>query len=264
MFFCSFKFRLNKRFICQMISSIPIIKVDATDSTNELAKSILFENQKEGNFCVYTPNQLRGKGQMGAKWTSEPNKNLTFSLVIRNINLPNTETFFVSILVSLAVIQTLEKQLIPQLKLKWPNDILSGGKKIGGILIENNLKQSFVSSSIIGIGLNLNQLNFDGLPKASSLKLITGKTFVIEEMLDELLQNLVKIPFQLKALDKEVILQKYQNHLFRFKQASMFQLNSGEEFVGIIQKITPDGKLVLLLEDEKEASFEVKEIALKY
>lgn len=250
-------------FVC-MFSEIPIIKVSATESTNSYAKFLLNAKKQASDFCVFTENQLDGKGQVGAKWLSEPSQNLTFSIVFQHLKLPVEDSFFISVLASLMIKNVLQKYQLPQLQLKWPNDILSGRTKIGGVLIENNVQGAFVSSSIIGIGININQLNFPGLTQASSLKKITGIHYSIMEILDALLAEFRLFSVQLNKLQKEQLFEVYLASLFRFKKISMFQRLNGETFIGIIHSVSRDGKLIIQLEDEKKEQFEVKEIKLLY
>jgi BirA family biotin operon repressor/biotin-[acetyl-CoA-carboxylase] ligase len=151
-----------------------LIKLDAIDSTNEFLKG-LSSNQLLENFTVVTAEiQTKGKGQMGAVWDSEPSKNLIMSVLITDFVTDINQIFDVNIAISLAVIKALEDFDIPELSIKWPNDIMSYHKKIGGILIENTIKSDGSINSIVGLGLNINQMNFENLPKASSLAVMGG------------------------------------------------------------------------------------------
>ena len=139
-------------------------------------------SEKLEDFTIVSANQqLNGRGQMGTQWESEAGKNLTFSVLKYFKNYQIQEQFLLNIITSLAVYNTLKNLFIPNLRVKWPNDILSGNFKICGILIENNLKNNIIQSSIIGFGLNVNQLEFGNLKKASSLKKIKGKTFNLDK-----------------------------------------------------------------------------------
>ena len=153
-----------------------IIKLNATDSTNNYLKQLLMDTALE-DFCVVVTNhQTKGKGQMGAEWVSEKGKNLTFSVLKKEPSIVLPRRFLLSILVSLSIIKTLEAYSVPKLAIKWPNDILSDHHKISGILIENIIKSNKIDFSVIGIGLNVNQKLFKGLPKVTSLKSILGMT----------------------------------------------------------------------------------------
>ena len=117
-----------------------LIKLDAIDSTNEFLKG-LSSNQLLENFTVVTAeNQTKGKGQMGAIWNSEPSKNLIMSVLVTDFVTDINQIFDINIVVSVSIIQVLQDLNIPELSIKWPNDIMSYNKKIGGILIENSIK----------------------------------------------------------------------------------------------------------------------------
>src|SRR5690606_34414076 len=160
-----------------------IIKLNATESTNVYLKNLALEEELEDFTVVVARKQLKGRGQIGTKWESEVGMNLTFSILKNNVDLPVADQFLLNMGVSLAIFDALRQLYVPDLSVKWPNDILSGHFKICGILIENVLSGTMIQTSIIGIGLNVNQLNFGDLSQASSLKLILGRTFDLDELL---------------------------------------------------------------------------------
>ena len=139
---------------------------------------------------VVAEHQIEGKGQMGTSWHSEKGKNLTFSVFKSSSNLAVENQFAISMCTALAVYHCLQHSGVPNLAIKWPNDIMSGHKKICGILIENTFLASTIKSSILGIGLNVNQTDFSRVQKASSLKLIFGKNFDLEKLLKEIVREL--------------------------------------------------------------------------
>lgn len=168
-----------------------IIKLNAIDSTNAYLKSLVKSAPFVSDFLtVWTPVQTAGVGQRGAKWESEPYKNLTFSILRKNKRSEIDSLFVLNMVVSIAVINYLKKIKIPDVQIKWPNDIMSHRKKIGGILIENTFSEGKLKYSVIGIGLNINQTHFKNLEKASSLKLLTEKEFSIELILKNLIQEI--------------------------------------------------------------------------
>ena len=156
-----------------------IVKLNAIDSTNSYLKELSTTESLDDYTAVLAKNQTKGRGQLGAIWNSKESKNLTFSVFKDFSSYKFGVPFYISLVTALALLKTLESFGIPRLTVKWPNDILSADKKICGILIENVIKQNNINASIIGIGLNVNQLVFDNLPRASSLKLISGKHFDI-------------------------------------------------------------------------------------
>jgi BirA family biotin operon repressor/biotin-[acetyl-CoA-carboxylase] ligase len=240
-----------------------LIKLDAIDSTNEFLKGISTQQNTENFTVVTAENQTNGKGQRGAVWNSEVGKNLIMSVLVKDFLIHTNTIFNLNIAFSLAVISTLKKKNIPDLSIKWPNDILSANKKIGGILIENSIKSDGSIHSIVGLGLNVNQTNFDGLPKASSLTVITGLEFDKDELLLDIITNLEKNVIESKN-NPEALRQKFVDLLYK-KDIPMPFINQKEEkFMGIIQGISSIGRLRVLLEDDSVTEFDIKEIQMLY
>ena len=242
---------------------MPLIKLDAIDSTNDYLKQLSKESALENYTIVIANEQTKGKGQMGAKWFSEPGKNLTMSLLVKDVQLDNQNIFDFNIAVAVSVIKVLKNIQIPNASIKWPNDIMADSKKVAGILIENILKPDGSFTAIVGIGLNLNQTNFENLPQASSLKCITGKTYEQEGIAillkDSLETNRV-------TLDKhsDLLWEEYHENLYKKDYPSPFEDKKGNRFMGIIKKVTRDGKLEVMLEDDILTNFEVKEVKMLY
>ena len=241
-----------------------LIKLDATDSTNDFLKR-LSGQQSLDNFTVVTAEkQTQGKGQMGAKWDSETGKNLMFSVLINQPLNDITEIFDLNVAVVLSILKTLEKLNIPNLSIKWPNDILSDNKKVAGILIENTIKNNGEITSIIGIGLNVNQLYFGELHKASSLALIMKKDFDKEIILDQLMEFLKLNCHLLQNNGASELWNNYNQKLFKKGIPMAFSLPNETQFMGIIQGVNAEGKLEVKLENESVKTFGIKEIQLLY
>ena len=240
-----------------------LIKLDAIDSTNEFLKGISSKEALENFTVVTAENQTKGKGQMGAVWNSEVGKNLIMSVLVKDFLLEINEVFNLNIAVSLAVITALKKNNIPDLSIKWPNDILSANKKIGGILIENIIKSDGTILSIVGLGLNVNQTNFEGLPKASSLAVVTGKEFDKEKLLLEIIAHL-EMNVAASKLNPASLRQQFVDLLYKKGVPMPFANSKDEKFMGMIQGISTIGKLQVLLEDDSVAEFDIKEIQMLY
>jgi BirA family biotin operon repressor/biotin-[acetyl-CoA-carboxylase] ligase len=240
-----------------------LIKLDAIDSTNEFLKGISTQPDLENFTVVTAENQTKGKGQMGAVWNSEVGKNLIMSVLVKGFLIDINEIFNLNIAVSLAVITALKKNNIPDLSIKWPNDILSANKKIGGILIENSIKSDGTILSIVGLGLNVNQTNFEGLPKASSLAVIAAQEFDKEKLLLEIIETLKKNVDESK-LNPASLRQQFVAALYKKNIPMPFTNQKEEKFMGIIQGISPVGRLQVLLEDDSVAEFDIKEIQMLY
>ena len=241
-----------------------IIKLNATNSTNTYLKNLLKEKQVKDLSCIWALSQTQGRGQQGAKWISEPGKNLTFSVLKKFENLPSEYHFLLNMEVSLAIFRALKKLYIPDLAVKWANDILSSKKKICGILIENTLHKEQISSSIIGIGLNVNQVFFNDLPNVSSLQKIMGHPFDLEEVLLLICQELEVSLKSLSPTRFETMLDEYHTYLFRKDKPSTFEYPIGERFMGYIRGVSHNGQLQVEQEDALMSSFSLKEIKLLY
>ena len=241
-----------------------IIKLSAIDSTNSYLKKLCAQSTVQDFTVVMAKQQLEGRGQMGAIWESKSSKNLTFSTYKDLSGLDLEHVFYISIVVSLAIVKSLRFFSIPKLSIKWPNDILAGNKKICGVLIENLLRNQTISASIIGIGLNVNQTEFNNLPKASSLKSITGEFYNVDELAVLIVNNM---KFYFNVLEEghyEDLKLEYESLLFRKNKPSTFNDAEGVMFSGVIKNVSNYGNLQVLLEDDIIKEFSLKEIALLY
>mgnify|MGYP003531362180 FL=1 len=240
-----------------------LIKLDAIDSTNEFLKGLSNNNLLENFTVVTAENQTKGKGQMGAIWDSEPSKNLIMSVLVADFVTDINQIFDINIVVSVSILQVLEDFSIPELSIKWPNDIMSYNKKIGGILIENSIKSDGSINSIVGLGLNVNQINFENLPKASSLAIICKKAFDKKEILLKIIENLEE-NIQNWGQNSNLFWSEYTNTLFKKGVPMPFSDENQQNFMGIIQGVSSIGKLQILLEDDSISEFDIKEIQMLY
>ena len=241
-----------------------IIKLDAIDSTNSYLRQLSAVSQLEDYTVVVAKHQRKGRGQMGANWKSQDSKNLTVS-VFKDMSFLDLEYhFYISIAVSLAIFDTLKSLNVAKLKIKWPNDILSENKKIAGVLIENVIKKNDLQASIIGFGLNINQTEFQDLPRASSLRLITGKIFDLDEVLHLVLKHLEHYFLLLEQQNYSKLMTAYESHLFRRNKPSTFKDAEGVLFSGFIESVSNTGTLKIRLEDEILRTFDFKEVELLY
>ena len=238
-----------------------IIKLNATASSNDWLKDRFLTGDCFDGDVVWVRNQTQGRGQRNKHWQTEPMKNLTFSLFKLFSRLRVKNAFAINCAVTLAVIEALGELANIDLMLKWPNDILSHDKKIAGILIELILKKNTIDKAIIGIGLNTNQLNFKDLPRASSLKSITGVHYDLDELLHKFLENL-KHYFSIE--DRDQLWATYENVLFRKDKPSTFVDRKGVSFSGIIKGVSQQGKLIVKTEEKSIQEFDLKSIQLMY
>ena len=138
-------------------------------STNDFLTHLTKKNNLGEGTTVMTDYQVKGKGQRNNMWESKKKKNLLFSLLLKP-DIPLSDQFKLHIIISLAIKETLTKLDLRGVKVKWPNDIYINDKKISGILIESQIFNKKIKQVVIGIGLNINQNNFDDLNATSILK----------------------------------------------------------------------------------------------
>jgi len=240
-----------------------LIKVDATTSTNELSKS-LNTKQSEGNFCVSAEFQMNGRGQQQTSWQSNKSENILFTMVYNSIDLDLDKRFCLNALVCLSVYNVLKQAEIKSLSLKWPNDIMADGFKICGILIENSIVGAKIKDAYVGIGLNVNQTQFDNLPRASSLKILTEVEFDRGELLEKLMKELKDLPKALKINSAQNIINVYKRYLFGYNKLQEFELPKLKRKRGKIKDIALDGKLLVEFESGERKYFEHKAIRQLY
>jgi BirA family biotin operon repressor/biotin-[acetyl-CoA-carboxylase] ligase len=209
--------------------------------------------------AVATFHQTAGRGQRGNTWVSEPGKNVHYSLLYRPENIPSNNQFILSEAVSLVARNLLGEQA-DDVVIKWPNDLYRKGQKMGGILIENQLKGGVVEQSIIGIGLNINQIDFPAFqPEATSLALATGKTFDLETLVNRLHQQLCKSLDDLSFEKAEDIQRFYLNNLHRRDGFHPYSDKEGV-FTAKIRGVKPQGDLLLEREDGTVKAYGFKEV----
>jgi len=238
-----------------------IIKLNAIDSTNSYLKSLANETTIESYTVVVAKHQTEGRGQVGSKWVSENGKNLMFSVLINFENFKIEHQFYISMAVSLGVLETVKNTVKSSFFVKWPNDIMADKDKVAGILIENVLKGDTIKYSVIGVGLNVNQEQFPSdIGKVNSLKNISGINFNLDELLKITINNINIYIDIIKRNEFKKIKQLYVASLYKFNKPVMFEDNNKTIFLGKIIDIYNDGKLVVELENKTTRKFNLKEI----
>ena len=240
-----------------------LIKLDAIDSTNTFLKDLCRKSMLENFTVVVTKQQFSGRGQMGAKWLSEPGKNLMFSVFVRFDDFLFSNIAYLNYTVSLAVFKVLKELKVPNLSLKWPNDIMSANCKIGGILIENSIHKGNVSHSIIGIGLNVNQEFFlEELKLVSSLKKCLGKEMDLNDLLNKLMDSLENEISHCQTRNFTSIKENYLGVFYKKNIPTMFEDSSGAIFIGKIVDVLDIGKIQIELDNETITSYGLKEVKM--
>lgn len=235
-----------------------LISFDSLPSTNEFLMEL---SKKDANSwtVIHAKNQTKGKGYAGNEWKVVDGENLTFSFLLKT-DYTFQQLIYFNEWISNTICLFL-KQFHPKNNVKWPNDIILNDKKVCGILIENH-RSNQIMHSIIGIGINVNQTDFNHLPKASSLKNITDTQYDIEAILTDLVELFQKEYHILEQKKFDLIHETYLNNLFRKDKISQFKLD-GEEVDGIIRDVNEAGNLVIEI-DHQAREFKHKEIELLF
>ena len=263
-----------------------VIRLDTVNSTNTYATNQLAKSRLPEGTAFVAAEQTQGRGYSGNEWQSEKGKNLLLSVVLYPGWLGVGEQFWLSMAMGLGVRDAVSglqdsgwrvsgsrdhvecanpkpvtRQPEPSVTIKWPNDLYLGDRKAGGMLIENTLSGGKIQSSIVGIGLNVNQLAFPGdLPNPTSLALAAGRPFDLDVVADALFERLEQRYLQLKAGRRAELKSDYLAALYRFGAASEFvRAADGAVFSGTIRGVTEAGWLQLETEAGLEC-FEVKQL----
>ena len=224
-----------------------LIKLDTIESTNDFAKEIVSSDVLKDWTVIWAKEQTNGRGQRGHSWISKPNENLTFTL-IATPNIPVEKQFYISKVVSLAIFGFLNKYT-EHASIKWANDIYVGDNKIAGILIENIIQAGKINNSIIGIGININQDDFNNsLPNPISLKQIVKKEFDLESVLNEIV-NEIFIMFQ-SINNYKLIDNMYNKNLYGLGKQLKFVDNEEKEFYAKIIGTKETGQICLQKQNE--------------
>ena len=256
------------------------IEVDKTDSTNSYLSRLQGERTLFEGTIIIAKHQEQGRGQRGTSWQSEPNKNLTLSILLQPTFLKPEEQFQLNKAVSLGVLEFLRFSVsrhppfslsgvesvkggqgeAERVRIKWPNDIYISSKKVAGILIENSVSGNSLQQSIIGIGINVNQDKFPAeLPNPTSLKLVTGKEFDLDECLKQLCSCIEKRYLELRANRFAEMDKDYLQNLYRFGELANYKYKS-ETLKAKITGVTKLGKLILEKENKKILECDFKEV----
>lgn len=212
---------------------------NSLDSTNNVALRQLPDIPS--GTVIAAREQTAGRGQRGNTWFTEPGKNLTFSIVLKPEGLAAGDAHLLNYLASVAVAEFLEGYGV-SCCIKWPNDIYIGRKKICGILVENSLSGGCVAASVIGIGININQTRFPQLANATSLSLVTGREYVLEDCLEAFMAVFESWQPRLSSLSGA-----YTSRLFQKGVQARYvdYLLGNEEFTGTICGVSQDGRLII-------------------
>lgn len=233
-----------------------LIQLESVDSTNDHAAQLLKSSSVSSGTVVIAREQFAGRGQRTNVWTTQAGKNLTCSVILFPA-IPAKHSFYLNVVVSLAVRKLLE-DLGLEAQIKWPNDILVGGKKIAGILIDNQIQGTKISSSIAGLGLNVNQESFENVPNATSIFIERGEDIDVMDVFDQFYAYLDFYYNLLLESNVDLLKKHYYNYLYLKDVSSRFSDKNGD-FEGVIRGVDENGFLLIESGSEKR-SYDIKEV----
>ena len=232
-----------------------VYHIATTASTNDDARD---EKYREGD-VVWADFQTAGRGQRGHVWHSRKGENLTFSIVLEPTFVPIAEQFAVSEVVALSLVDMLADYGV-EARIKWTNDIYVGDKKLVGILIEHSLASTTLRRTIVGVGINVNQTEFDAsLPNPVSMAQLLGGELNAEGVLQSFLQHLHHNYNALREM-QNALHERYNSLLYRLAEWHTYALPSGERFEAKILGTASNGALCLEDKNGKIKDYLFKEV----
>ncbi|WP_342645956.1 biotin--[acetyl-CoA-carboxylase] ligase [Mucilaginibacter sp. CSA2-8R] len=223
------------------------VTLKEVDSTNTFLKLMLTKSEPvpEGT-VIMAEDQVAGRGQQQSKWYSVKNESLTFSIVLYPAFLLLKDQFLLTSAISIGIYSALQPLVGTRLKMKWPNDVYIGDKKLGGVLIENQVQGEKIKSSVIGIGLNINQASFpDWVPNAISLKQILQTDYDIKYILLQICSHIERWYIKLKNGEVSQIQNAYREVLYWLDETHHFKAHQ-QVFEGIIKGTDAVGRLLVM------------------
>ncbi len=239
------------------------IHFDKLSSTNDYSIELLSKSNPIEGTVISTYNQQSGKGQIGREWFSDVNNNITCSVILRPHFLSVDKLFYLNIILSLAIQNSLAKVTNKEFQIKWPNDIYFQNKKIAGLLINQFIQGTYVNASVFGFGINVNQIEFPSeIPNPTSLSIMENKQFDLEEIQYLVLNELSNYYELLRNRAFIELKKKYLNSLYgRGEIHSFLHLEDNKSFDAEILGIDNFGRLALNSEG-RVSNYELNQIKL--
>jgi biotin-[acetyl-CoA-carboxylase] ligase BirA-like protein len=234
--------------------------------------------------ALYTDDQQNGKGQRGNVWNGETDKNIAMTLAFPILSTHNIDPVLLNKAQSIGVLRPLQNVIREKLFLKWPNDIVTESKKLGGLLMEITQvnQQKFL---LLGVGINVNQLDWQNQPKATSLAMIQGDAFDRDEVMDAILFSLDDIWKNRKDLQAD-----YSKSLWQIGEQVILEIQSdvcraasetsaligvgaaitdrifsvGEQVQGLLMDVDQEGRIVIADEHGKLLAFHHGQVRLQF
>lgn len=247
---------LDKIIFNTKVINVTLLELAECESTNDIMMEFIRTKTAQEGLLVITWNQLKGRGQRENSWESEKGKNIAMSLCLQPSFLGLDEVFYLTMIISLSLVEVFNKIGV-EASIKWPNDIYVEDEKISGVLIENILKGSKVVNTIVGVGINVNQTDFEE-PKAISVCSILDKEVPLTLIVKDLVNSLDKYYSILKRGERKVLSDLYHRYLYR--KDVLRSYDDGEIFEGVIQGVNKTGQLQVLKKDSLVCEYNLKEI----
>ena len=248
-----YKIPANTLFVGQSLVFMP-----ECHSTNDEALQRIRTGKAQEGTVIITDNQTKGRGQRSNVWLTAPGVNLTFSIILSPTFLPIQNQFSLNMSIALGIADLIQ-HLIPEktVHIKWPNDIIIDDKKVCGILIENQLSAQRIQHSVVGIGLNVNQTQFE-FDKASSLTALSGGKFQLPDVLEGLLEKIEARYLMLRNQQNQKLNADYLAAMYWIGEQHVFS-DAQNQFEGVIIGVDEIGRLRIHV-DGAVRTFSVKEV----
>lgn len=222
-----------------------LIILDMVDSTNNYAMGMIEKGEAISGNAVLAMEQTQGKGTRGKHWKATPGENILLSIIVEMQCQPVSRQFELIVAVALGVYDFIEKHINEKISIKWPNDLFINDSKAGGILIENKIKGTLWQWAVIGIGINVNQMDFQDLDKAAnSFANVSGEKYDVIVLGGELVGFVLERIEEMKTVPFEKMLEEYNSHLW--SRGKKVKLKKGDEIFEMrVLEVSEDGELVV-------------------
>ena len=242
----------------QIIGNL-IVRLEVVDSTNNYANSQIRVNELPEGTVFLAYEQTAGRGQVKNIWESAAGQNLLFSVVLYPHFIEIRQQYMLSKVVSLGIYKAMSKY-ISALKIKWPNDIYAGTRKLGGILIENSIMNGVLKNSVVGMGINVNQTVFcSDAPNPVSLSMLTNEHYDCDVILYEILVAIDWYYALLRNGGDEIIDNEFTASLYRLNEKHFYK-SENDVFEGEIIGVNEIGQLVIRKNNGQILEFHFKEV----
>lgn len=241
-----------------------LVKLSEVDSTNNYLKKALSNTKPlaEGT-VIMADHQFAGRGQQSNVWKAEKGKNLTISILFRPIFLNINHQFYLNKAICLGINDCLRDIIGNNCKIKWPNDIYYNNEKLGGVLVENVAIGNKLKTSIVGVGINVNQQDFGpGTKRATSLSKILQQDYPLNNLLKQLCKSIENRYLQLQRNELSSLDEDYLQRLFRLNEVNQYLIGS-EICNGSIKGVTKQGYLLLQTNDDLK-TLDLKQVTFMF